>query len=130
MTAEAYAQALWQLIERGMALKPAVAGLLEALETHGRTALLPKIARAISRIAMREARRTDVVLSVARTKDLKAAERAAKKILSEIGVGTRDIKTAVDEDLIGGWRLEGRERLVDASYKKSLLTIYESVIHS
>lgn len=130
MTAEAYAQALWQSVQRGTAPTSAVAGLIETLKAHGRTALLPKIARAIVRIGAREAARTDVVLSIARAKDERTAKRAAGKFLSELGVAVRDAKTAVDENLIGGWRLEGREHLVDASYKKSLLSIYEGVIHS
>ena len=34
------------------------------------------------------------------------------------------MKVRVDDSLIGGWRLEGRERLIDASYKELLLSIY------
>ncbi len=130
MTAEAYAQALWQTIQRGIAPKKAVASLHMVLVRHGRTALLPRIARAFARIVLREAKRTDVTLAVAREKDAKAAHRDAKKFISDMRVKAADVKIALDEHLIGGWRLEGRGTLVDASYKKHLLSLYESVVRS
>ena len=116
MTAEAYAQALWQTIQRGTAPKKAIASLL------------PRVGRAFTRIALREAKRTDITLSVARLKDTRAAKQSVKKLVSELRVEASDVKTAVDEHLIGGWRLEGRGTLVDASYKKHLLSLYENVI--
>ncbi len=32
----------------------------------------------------------------------------------------------IDSDLIGGWRMESGEHLIDNSYKKHLLTIYNA----
>ena len=128
MTAEAYAQALWQTIQRGTAPKKAIASLHALLVRHGRIALLPRVGRAFTRIALREAKRTDITLSVARLKDTRAAKQSVKKLVSELRVEASDVKTAVDEHLIGGWRLEGRGTLVDASYKKHLLSLCENVI--
>ncbi len=130
MTAEAYAQALWQTIQRGTAPKKAVASLHTVLVKHGRTALLPRIARVFARIAEREARRTDITLSVAREKDARTAKQSVKRLVSELGVQAADVQTAVDEHLIGGWRLEGRGTLVDASYQRHLLSLYENVVRS
>lgn len=119
-----YAQALWQMIEKGIKPKEAVAKIHEALERRGRASLLPKVGRAFARIAARESAKRAVVLSVANEKDAAGAKRELKHVLDEMGVEAGDIEVCLDETLIGGWRLEGRERLYDASYKKSLLSVY------
>ncbi|MBI4079859.1 F0F1 ATP synthase subunit delta [Candidatus Kaiserbacteria bacterium] len=119
-----YAEALWKLIEDGEQPKKAVAKLKVYLEARGRVNLLPKIARAFARIAARERARSAVMISVARQKDVAKAEREARAILTELGATAADLDVRLDDSLVGGWRLEGRERLVDASFKKSLLSIY------
>ena len=127
----AYAQALWKMVEgglpagrQGMTPAKAVRALHEILKTHGREALLPRIASAFVRIAERETKRTGVVLTVAREKDERRAHKEVKELLSAMGVEVKDLKTQVDDTIIGGWRLEGKEQLVDASYKNQLLELY------
>ncbi len=120
----AYAQALWKMVEGGMAPVKAVQALRETLKAHGREALLPRIGSAFARIAERESKRNDVILTVAREKDERHAHKEVKSLLSEMGIETKDLKTQVDDTLIGGWRLEGREVVVDASYKSQLLELF------
>jgi len=121
---QAYAQALWQLIEGGMSPQKALHAMVESLKARGREALLPRIARAFEKLAQREVQKNTVVVSVAREKDESPAKRAAKKLLEEIGADTKNIEVKIDESLIGGWRLEGGGMLVDRSFKKSLLGMY------
>lgn len=123
----AYAQALWQSVQRGMAPKKAVESMQEVLRAHGREALIPRIAKAFARIAEREARRSAVVFTVARTGDERAAMRAAKEPLLRTGAGAGDVVVETDDSLVGGWRLEGREHLHDASWKKQLLDMYAKI---
>lgn len=122
-----YAQALWKMTEDEMDAKKAVHALHELLVKTGREALLPRIGRAFARIAERESKKNDVVLSVARESDERTAHREANKVLSEMSVEAKELKTQVDDTLIGGWRVEGREMLVDKSYKKELLSLYNRV---
>src|SRR3989338_7510182 len=138
----AYAQALWKMVEGGMTAAKAVRALEVSLNVHGREALLPRIGSAFARIAQRETKRSHIVLTVAREKDIHRARLSAKKYLDGMvaksarggsqpkadgpraqAVG-RDLKTQIDDTLIGGWRLEGREKLKDVSYKKALLDFY------
>lgn len=123
----AYAQALWKMVEGGMTPAKAVRALQETLKVHGREALLPRIASAFARIAERETKRSDVVLTVAREKDERRAHKDIKEMLTRMGVEQKDLKTQIDDTLIGGWRLEGKETLVDASYKNQLLELYNRV---
>lgn len=124
---QSYAQALWKMVEGGMTPHKAVQATKESLERYGRGALMPRIARAFARLAERESKRNDVVLTVAREKDERHARTAAKTLLAELGVDADGLKTQVDDSLIGGWRLEGRGMLVDNSYKSTLQQIYNRV---
>jgi F0F1-type ATP synthase delta subunit len=123
---ETYAQALWQMIEGGMQPKKAVHALVESVKAHGRDALLRRIAKAFERIAARQMKKNALVVSVAHEKDANKAKREAKEILEKIGTDSKDLEVKVDETLIGGWRLEGAGTLVDNSFKKSLLDMYNA----
>lgn len=124
---EAYAQALWKVIQVGTPAHSAVKGLTDALSARGRLALSPRIAKAFARIAERESARTGAVLLVARERDERHAHTEAKKVLAALGHDAKDLRTQVDDTLIGGWRLEGHDVVIDASYKKYLLDIFNSV---
>jgi F0F1-type ATP synthase delta subunit len=121
---KAYAQALWKLVENGMAPGKAVRSIHAQLQSRGRTPLMPRIARAFKRLAERESRKNDMVLSVAREKDERRARSEAKAFLAGRGI-TADMNIRIDDSVIGGWRLEGRGLLVDNTYRNRLLTIYK-----
>jgi F0F1-type ATP synthase delta subunit len=59
---------------------------------------------------------------VARHQDIPAAIDAAAKFAK---VQKSDVH--VDKSLIGGWRLEHQDMLVDTSYKQQLLDIFNRV---
>ncbi|MBI5003475.1 F0F1 ATP synthase subunit delta [Candidatus Kaiserbacteria bacterium] len=121
---KAYAQALWNTIAGGMDPKKSVHAVHKILETEGRTELMPRIARAFERLAAREHSRNTVTLTVAHKRDEAQSRQEAAEALKELGADAHTLETYVDDSLIGGWRLEGREHLVDESYKKHLLAIY------
>ncbi len=121
----AYAQALWKMIDGGMDHAKAVKSLHQILVAKGRSVLMPRIARAFERIAAREIARSGMTLTVAHAKDEQHAKTAAKKALSALHADMpKHLHLKVDDSLIGGWRLEGAGHLIDASYKKQLLSIY------
>jgi F0F1-type ATP synthase delta subunit len=124
---KAYAQALLEVIEGGITPKKTVKNLHEALAARGRLGLLPKVARAFNLLAAQKEAENAIVLKVARASDAKRAVKEAAAILKDAGVKSADVKIDVREYLIGGWRLEGKERLHDASHKAQLLDIYEKV---
>lgn len=123
----AYAQALWRLIQSGKKPKEAVHALHEMLVRLGRVSLLPKIGRVFLKLAQGDQARNGITLSIAREGDERAAHKAIKDILGEMNVDGKEVATRIDETLIGGWRLEGKEMLVDASFKKQLLDMYTYV---
>lgn len=124
---KAYAEALWGMIVAGKDPKTAVATLHASLERRGRIGLMPKIAREFREVAERAQARAQVTLTVAHEKDVHWALQDARSYLDQFGIAKDNVTTRVDETLIGGWRLEGRERFVDASYKHELLALYERI---
>ncbi|HEY4526296.1 MAG TPA: F0F1 ATP synthase subunit delta [Candidatus Paceibacterota bacterium] len=119
-----YAEALWEMVEKGKAAHEAVAALKKMLEARGRLALLPRIGKAFQRLAAKEAKKNTCTLTIARQKDAQKAVKEVEQVLAELKIGDTDLCETVDESLIGGWRLEGRGMLVDQSWKKALLDIY------
>lgn len=65
-----------------------------------------------------------MTLSIAHEKDERSARKEAKEHIADLDITPDDLSVRIDSTLIGGWRLEGRERLVDASFKKYLLDMY------
>ncbi|MBV9159504.1 MAG: F0F1 ATP synthase subunit delta [Candidatus Kaiserbacteria bacterium] len=125
---QTYATALWKLVENGMEYREAISALRENLAKTGRGNLLPRIGKAFERIAAREAAKNDVTLIIASEADEKKAHAAAKKALEAMNVDVKHLKTRIDPTIVGGWRLEGAGILVDESYKKSLLDMYNRAI--
>lgn len=116
---QAYAQALWELIQKGEKPKDAVQKIKEALTARGRMALMPAVGKAFERLAQREALKNRSVLVVARKQDETRARKES---------GAKDSELKIDESLIGGWQLFDKGHLVDESWKSALLTIYTNAV--
>ena len=115
----AYAQALLRLIDTGHAPADAVARVKRALESAGRLALFPRIARAVRRLAQKEESgmpRLYIASEATRSSALKEASAASSF--------QGDVPVVIDEALIGGWRYVEKGRLIDTTYKQQLLDMY------
>jgi len=108
--------------------KKAVHALHAELTKTGRASLMRRILRAFERIAERELRKEQATLTVAREHDERHAKSAVKEVLAELEVESKDLKTLIDDTIIGGWRLEAKGTLIDRSYKKQLMELYNRVI--
>ncbi|MEK7098654.1 MAG: hypothetical protein AAB908_02015 [Patescibacteria group bacterium] len=118
---KAYAQALWDLIQKGEKPKEAVTKIHTALAERGRVNLMPAIGRALERLAQREALKNRSVLIVARKGDEAKARKES---------GAKDSELKVDESLIGGWQLFDKGQMTDESWKSALLSIYTATTRS
>ncbi len=116
----AYAQAVRKLVNQGHSPEKAVKSLTDSLTRTGRLALIPRIKRALKRLAEMDARRQPQI-TVAHEKEAAAATKAASVRLNLPDGGVR---VCTDETVIGGWRYIERDRLVDTTYKNQLLDLY------
>jgi F0F1-type ATP synthase delta subunit len=114
---KAYAQALWDLIQKGEKPSVAVTKIQKYLAEKGRAALMPAVGRAFERLAQREAQKNRSVLVVARKSDEAKARRES---------GGKDAEVTIDESIIGGWQLFDKGVLRDESWKSALVNIYNS----
>ena len=126
----AYAQALWNIIEKGTKPADAVRAMHEKLQSEGRGALWPRISLAFQRLAARDRDRNAITISIADAAHEQVAVNNAEVSASEFGIEVKDAEVRIDPTLIGGWRLEGHEHLIDASHKKHLLAIYRAATRS
>lgn len=117
MKPEHYAQALVRLIAGGDTPHKAVQKTHELLKVQKREHMLPQIARSFARIMQVKHLKSREVLAVARAKDESHARKES---------GAKDAELVLDETLIGGWRLEAKGLLQDASWKHHLLNIYKA----
>ena len=115
---ETYAQAMWFLLNEGEKPKAVVAKVRAALQARGGLALWPRIVYTFKQLTARKMRRHHSALFVARKKDEKTARRES---------GARDAELVLDPNLIGGWRYEDKEGLIDATCKRHLLALYDRV---
>ena len=115
---KAYAQALIQSVSRGKPVHEAVASLAALLKAKGRSELMPRILKSVRRMAERE--------QINRPRVYVAREQDAKEAFAASGVSEADV--VIDESLIGGFRAEDGEVLIDASFKKMLLEMYNRAV--
>lgn len=123
---QSYARALWNMVNGGMEPRKAVHAIRDVLAKSGREALMPRIARAFERIAQRELSKSSAILTIAKEGDEKHAMREAKAVMQGMEIEIPLLKTQVDDTLIGGWRLEAKGQLIDASYKSKLLDVFNA----
>lgn len=115
MMEKAYAQVLFDLIQKGEKPKEAVHKLHEALASRGREKLMPAIGKAFERLVQRDALKNRTVLVIARAKD------EAKARLES---GAKDAEIKIDQSIIGGWILYDKGTMKDESWKSALLSMY------
>ncbi len=117
---KAYAQALFELIQKGEKPKEAVNKIHSALAARGRANLMPAVGRAFERLAQREALKNRSVLVVARKQDEAKARTES---------GAKEAELTIDISLIGGWQLFDKGQMTDHSWKSALLSIYNQATH-
>jgi F0F1-type ATP synthase delta subunit len=116
-----YAQALQNLVARGMREDEAYEKLHAHLAHTGRLKLLPGLLRELKTLNERSQARS-AVLEVASEKDVTAAEEGAKR------EGITTGKPVVNPALITGWRLTTGDTLIDRSGKRALVDLYRSIV--
>ncbi|HEY4517809.1 MAG TPA: F0F1 ATP synthase subunit delta [Candidatus Paceibacterota bacterium] len=129
MQAQEYAQALIAATE-GKSEKEGTILLerfFEVLKNRGHFKLLPSILRAYTLLISKEER--DATLTLRVNKSLQASER--KKIIGEfVATPAEDIlvQERVDDTLASGFVLETKNKRIDRSAKRALLSLYQNIV--
>ncbi len=124
-----YAQAFLASLESGMAVDTAIAGLKKSLEKKNHTKLLGAVLLEVARVLEAAPQGNQAVVAVAAAGDIAALKASIAAALEELGVTKEtEVKEVVDETLIGGFVATYNHKEHDASYKKSLKSLYESIV--
>lgn len=134
MKASWYAEALVRALESAKGEKETrhiITRFHEIVKARGHEGLLKMIPRELDRIAERNASQSHVTLVTAdaksRTKWAHAYDHYEKEGIIPAGSIRNDV---VDETIVGGFQIKSKDILIDASYKKSLVTLYRNIINN
>ncbi len=121
-----YSTAVFELITEGRDEKTILDNLGRVLNSYGHTRLYPKILAELSQKLKKHEGKKGAMVTLARSADESVLKQEIKEALTKLGM--TEYVTKVDPTITGGFIAEGGERRIDASYKKTLLTLYRSLI--
>ncbi len=129
MLARLYAELLMKVLDKKEEadVSRRIEHFVKLLRTRGHEQLLPRIVREFERTILRARRKADVVLSVAREADRGMFAEKAKQVLSQTGRGNAQLREEVDGSLIRGFSVKGSDFEYDASARRKLLALYETL---
>ncbi len=126
MRAKDYSQAVFELIQNGTSESVVFTNLSAMLKKRGHEKLYGRILRELQTLAEKQVKRETTTVTVAKSEDVDLHKDAIAKTVSSLN-GTA-FTTVVDPTITGGFIAEKVEKRIDASYKKTLLTLYRSLI--
>ena len=124
-----YAQAFLASLESGMSIDTALSGLRAALAKKQHEKLLGPVLLEVLRVLEAGKGSREAVVSIATDGDRAALKAQISAALSALGASsTTPVTEVVDETLIGGFVATYNFTEHDASYKKVLTNLYESIV--
>ena len=118
-----FAKAYAQIIREKEGEAPFLKKLLDFMRAKGHLSLVPEIVRILEREPDTK-NVTKVVL--ARESDKKKFSHAIKEAVSEIGSG--ETEEVTDPKIVGGYIVRGGGKVLDRSFRKALVDIYQKTI--
>ena len=104
------------------------ANFIGVLTARGHLKLLPHIQSALQRISQARERRENIRVSTRSPEAHRRFRGSIETYVKEFGGQNTDVEEIIDENIIGGFRIEGKDHLVDASYRKMLLELYKKMV--
>lgn len=130
MRASYYAQALYELAlaEKGGEEK-LIRQFVETVAGNGHAHMLPKILKSYERIAEREVRKSTIeVTSAAPLSEEKVLALLKKEPFKHaLTAAHKKVVRKTDDTLVGGVVVRTGAQRIDASYKRMLLDLYQSI---
>lgn len=126
MNERIYGEALYKAVSGGISLDAALSRLKEVLGEHGHGSLYGKILKNAESRFVKDAGAEELKIILAKESDEKVFRDEIKKVQETFGATHTTVR--IDESIAGGYIARTNEREIDASYKKSLLSIYRSLI--
>jgi F0F1-type ATP synthase delta subunit len=128
MNATSYAQALEIALRKKSEDVQAqlVKNFLVILRSRGHQKLLPNIVHELEKRLTRE--QESVKILFAREEDKIRYKENIQADLLEIAKEKEEQSQEIDEKLVGGYRVETKNILIDRSYKRALIDLYQKLL--
>lgn len=121
-----YSSALFDLLTQKKRGDEIFVSLKSLLKKKGHEKLYTAILKDLSKKMTKSSEQGSVQVIVGRKKDIKDLEDSILKAISSLG-SKYEYTTQVDPTIIGGFKIISKNKVIDQSYKKQLLTIYRSL---
>jgi F0F1-type ATP synthase delta subunit len=126
MNVRDYSTAVLELLGEGKKEASLLENLSRVLKAHGHERLYPKILTDLRAKLEKREEKMGARVTLARATDEARLKKEIGEALTKLGVS--DYTTTIDPSITGGFIAEGNEKRIDASYKKTLLALYRSLI--
>ena len=126
MLKQDYATAVLQILDAGNDIGVVLPKLKAQLERKGHKNLYPSILKEVIHGLERKNHARIPEVRVAREGDLKKHKAHIEALLKTITNET-EYTTTIDETLIGGAVVEHNSKIIDASFKKKLMALYQAL---
>lgn len=104
-------------------------GFLELVKARGHVRLLPRILLEFEKLEQVSDGDGSVSVTVAREGDLEKLKSDIRMRVKELGVAEGDVVTEVDEKVVGGFIVKGRDTLIDMSHRSMLIGLYKKLVN-
>lgn len=121
-----YTTAVLNLLKTNHDFDAVLTGLKKALLIKGHQKLLPGILRNVEKILAASSPADQAILTVADSSVVSKYTAEIKAYLEELGAIDQP-KVEIDPSLIGGYIIGTRNKSIDRSYKKQLITLYRTI---
>lgn len=133
MKASWYAEALYDALEgkNEKETKGIVARFVKTMQARGHRGLLKHVPIELEKVFARRGKQSEVELVVSGEKGSDKWMHAYDHYKKE-GLFPKDAlrKDLVDKTLIGGFQIRTKNLLIDGSYKRSLIELYQNIVNT
>ena len=129
MLPEKYAKALYDLMKDKSENEQdkLFSNFLKVLERNGHSKLLPRVLKSFEKISFQEKTDTSVDFVVSDSK-FEDKYKAQIKKYSKYFDKDQEVQTKTDSSIVGGFMIRSKNVVVDGSYKRSLVNLYNKFI--
>ncbi len=120
-----YSQAIVKMLEAGNDPEVVLARVKKLLATKKESRLWPKVVRESLALYERNQKRQKPKLTLVREAKTEAIEKQVKSLTN---LSLTDCEVRYDESLVDGFTLKQGHRYTDASYKTTLLKLYQKIM--
>lgn len=121
-----YIHATYDVLQRETNTNKTFDALKLYLQSRGLIKLYPSILRGVLEMERRSLKRSIPKVIIARKEDFKKYAQEIEKYVEAMDSGTTH-EVVIDENCIGGFIVQSKDKKIDQSYKQKLLYTYQRV---